>query len=70
MMKYGILKDVAIFNLKPSKMFMYISLSKWKWVSGVDTYASETAADLKIWEAFAKRSADTHESSQLIHYYL
>ena len=55
MRKYGILKDVAILNLKPSKIFMYISVSKWKWVSGVDTYASETAADAIIWEAFAKR---------------
>ena len=67
MRKYGILKDVAILNLKPSKMFLNGS-----GLSGlpVDTYASETAADAIIWEAFAKRSADTHESSQLIHYYL
>ena len=48
---------VGILNLKPSKMFMYISVSKWKWVSGVDTYASETAADLIIMDN--KKSADT-----------
>ena len=38
------------------------------WVVWVDTY--EAAADLKLWEVFANKSADIHESSQLIHYHL
>ena len=59
-----------ILNLKPSKIFICISVSKWKWVSRVDKYASETAADRMIWEVSARKSADIHESSQLIHYYL
>ena len=41
---YGILKDVAILNLKQFKFFDVI-VSKCKWVSGVDTYEAEIAAD-------------------------
>ena len=45
---------------------MYVSVSKCKWVSGVDTYEGETAAYSVIWEVFARKSADIHESSLLI----
>ena len=47
-----ILKDVAILNLKP----FYVSVSKCKWVGGVDTF--EVIADSKLWEVFANKSAD------------
>ena len=33
-------------------------------------YETKTAADTMIWEVSARKSADIHESSQLIHYYL
>ena len=61
-----ILKDAAILILKQFKIFMYVSVSKCKWVSGVDTYQDETAAYSVIWEVFARKSADIHESSLLI----
>ena len=45
---------------------MFVSVSKCKWVSGVDTYEGETAAYSVIWEEFARKSANIHESSLLI----
>ena len=61
-----ILKDVAILKLKLFKIFVYVSVSKCKWVSGVDTYEGETAPYSIIWELFARKSDDIHESSLLI----
>ena len=61
-----ILKDAAILKLKLFKFSVYVSVSKCKWVSGVDTYEGETAAFSVIWEVFARKSADIHESSLLI----
>ena len=36
----------------------YVIVSKCKWVSGVDTYEAEIAADSIIWELFARKSAE------------
>ena len=36
----------------------YVTASQCKWVSGVDTYEAEIAADSIIWELFAKKSAE------------
>ena len=38
--------------------FFYVTVSQCKWVSGVDTYEAEIAADSIIWELFAKKSAE------------
>ena len=35
-----------------------LTVSQCKWVSGVDTYEAEIAADLIIWELFARKSAE------------
>ena len=52
------------FELEANQIF-YVTVFQCKWVSGVDTYEAEIAADLIIWELFAKKSAGI-----LIHYYL
>ena len=36
----------------------YVTVYQCKWVSGVDTYEAEIAADSIIWELFAKKSAE------------
>ena len=36
----------------------YVIVSQCKWVSGVDTYEAEIAADSIIWELFARKSAE------------
>ena len=36
---------------------LYLIVSKCKWVSRVDNYEAEIAADSIIWELFAKKSA-------------
>ena len=33
-------------------------VSQCKWVSGIDTYEAEIAADSMIWELFARKSAE------------
>ena len=38
--------------------FSYVIVSKCKWVSGVDTYEAEIAADSIIWELCARKSAE------------
>ena len=38
--------------------FFYVTVSQCKWVSGVDTYEAEVAADSILWELFAKESAE------------
>ena len=48
-----ILKDLAILSWKQIDFF-YVTVSQCKWVSGVDTYEAEIAADSIIWELFAK----------------
>ena len=39
-------------------IFFYVIISQCKWVSGVDTYEAEIAADSMIWELFGKKSAE------------
>ena len=41
-----------------SKLNFYVTVFQCKWVSGVDTYEAEIAADSIIWELFAKESAE------------
>ena len=52
------MKYVAILNSKQIKIFMYITVSQCMWVSGVDTYEAEIAADSIILEPFARKSAE------------
>ena len=51
------MKDVAILNWKQIRFF-YVTVFQCKWVSGVDTYEAEIAADSIIWELFARKSAE------------
>ena len=39
-------------------LIFYVTVSQCKWVSGVDTYEAEIAADSIIWELFARESAE------------
>ena len=41
-----------------AKQIFYVTVFQCKWVSGVDIYEAEIAADSIIWELFAKRSAE------------
>ena len=39
-------------------LIFYVTVSQCKWVSGVDTYEAEIAADSIVWEQFARKSAE------------
>ena len=45
------------FEFEAIQIF-YLIVSKCKWISGVDTYEAEIAADSIIWELFARKSAE------------
>ena len=51
------LERCSNFELEADLIF-YVTVSQCKWVSGVDTYEAEIAADSIIWELFAKKSAE------------
>ena len=54
---YIYLEICSNFELEAILIF-YVTLSQCKWVSGIDTYEAEIAADSRIWELFAKKSAE------------
>ena len=54
---YIYLERSSNFELKVIKN-LYLTVSQCKWGSGVDTYEAEIAADSRIWELFAKKSAE------------
>ena len=45
------------FEFEAVRIF-YVIVSQCKWVSGIDTYEAEIAADSIIWELFARKSAE------------
>ena len=51
------LERCSNFELEANYIF-YVTVFQCKWVSGVDTYEAEIAADSIIWELFAKKSAE------------
>ena len=51
------IESCSNFELEAIQIF-YVTVSQCKWVSGVDTYEAEIAADSIIWELFAKKSAE------------
>ena len=51
------LERCSNFELEAIQIF-YVTVSQCKWVSGVDTYEAEIAADSMIWELFAWKSAE------------
>ena len=51
------MNTVAILNWKHI-IFFYVTVYQCKWVSGVDTYEAEIAADSIIWELFANKAAE------------
>ena len=56
-MSYIYLERCSNFELEAIIIF-YVTVFQCKWVSGVDTYEAEIAADSIIWELFAKKSAE------------
>ena len=48
------LERCSNFELEANQFF-YATVSQCKWVSGVDTYEAEIAADSIIWELLAKK---------------
>ena len=51
------LERCSNFELEANYNF-YVTVFQCKWVSGVDTYEAEIAADSIIWELFARKSAE------------